>query len=87
MNKKGNLTSSDKLMGIFLFIVVAIIPIICKLSQVEISSEEYNVIRSGSTVNDVFAYSKSVLLLTMGVIITVFMAFQILGEDGFKINF
>lgn len=87
MNKKGTLSSSDKLMGIFLFIIVAIIPVICKLSQVEVSSEEYNVIRSGSTVNDVFAYSKSVLLLTMGVIVTMFMTFQILGEDGFKINF
>ncbi len=89
MNNKvqNNLTTSDKLMGIFLFIVVAIIPLICKVSQIEISGEEYNVIRSGSMINDVFSHSKSVLIITMGVIIAVFMAFQILGEDGFTINF
>lgn len=89
MNKKGQdgLTTSDKLMGIFLFIVIAIIPLICKVSQVEVSGEEYNIIRSGGMINDVFSYSKSVLILTMGVIIAIFMAFQILGEDGFTINF
>ena len=89
MNKKGQegLTTSDKLMGIFLFIVIAIIPLICKVNQVEVSGEEYNIIRSGGMINDVFSYSKSVLILTMGVIIAIFMAFQILGEDGFTINF
>lgn len=86
-NEQNNLTGSDKLMGIFLIIVVAIIPLICKVSQVEVSGEEYNIIRSGSIVNDVFSYNKSVLILTMGVIIALFMAFQILGEDGFTINF
>ncbi|MDO4301508.1 MAG: O-antigen ligase family protein [Clostridia bacterium] len=89
MNKKGQsgLTASDRLMGIFLFIVVAIIPLICRLSQVAVSGEEYNVIRTGEMLNDLFSYSKSVLILTMGVIITLFMAFQILGEDGFTIDF
>lgn len=89
MDNKGQngLTTSDKLMGIFLFIVIAIIPLICKVSQIEVSGEEYNVIRSGSMINDVFSHSKSVLIITMGVIIAFFMAFQILGEDGFTINF
>ncbi len=89
MNKKGQngLTTSDKLIGIFLFIVIAIIPLICKLNSVSVSAEEYNIIRSSDTVNDIFSYSKSVLILTMGVIITLFMVFQILGEDGFTIDF
>lgn len=89
MDNKGQskLTTSDKLMGIFLFIVIAVIPLICKVSQIEVSGEEYNVIRSGSMINDVFSHSKSVLIITMGVIIAIFMAFQILGEDGFTINF
>ena len=63
MNKKGSkgLTTSDKLIGIFLFIVIAIIPLVCKVSNVSVSGEEYNLIRSGDVVNDVFSYSKSVL--------------------------
>lgn len=89
MNKKGSkgLTTSDKLIGIFLFIVIAIIPLVCKVSNVSVSGEEYNLIRSGDVVNDVFSYSKSVLILTMGVVTALFMAFQILGEDGFTIDF
>ncbi len=89
MAKKNTngLSSSDKLMGIFLFIVIAVIPIVCKVCQVDVSGEEYGVIRSSQAVNDVFSYSKSVLILTMGVIIALFMAFQILGEDGFTIDF
>lgn len=89
MNKKESkgLTTSDKLIGIFLFIVIAIIPLVCKVSNVSVSGEEYNLIRSGDVVNDVFSYSKSVLILTMGVVTALFMAFQILGEDGFTIDF
>lgn len=86
-SKKGTLTGSDKLMGIFLIIVIALIPFVCKLNVVSISAEEYGVIRSSQAVNDIFSYCKSVLILTMGVIIAIFMAFQILGEDGFTINF
>lgn len=89
MNKKGSngLTTSDKLIGIFLFIVIAIIPLVCKVNNISVSAEEYNFIRSGDVVNDVFSYSKSVLILTMGVVTALFMAFQILGEDGFTIDF
>lgn len=89
MNKKSlnALSTSDKLMGIFLFIVIAIIPIICKANQVSVSGEEYGIIRSSDSISDIFSYSKSVLIMTMGVIITMFMAFQILGEDGFTIDF
>ncbi len=86
-SKNGTLTGSDKLMGIFLIIVVALIPFVCKLNAVSVSAEEYGVIRSAQAVNDVFSYCKSVLTLTMGVIIAIFMAFQILSEDGFTINF
>ncbi len=86
-SKKSALTGSDKLMGIFLIIVVSLIPFVCKLNAVSISAEEYGVIRSAQAVNDIFSYCKSVFILTMGVIITVFMAFQILSEDGFTINF
>lgn len=89
MNKKavGDMTMSDKLMGIFLFIVVAIIPLVCKMNEINISAEEYNVIRSSSSISDIFSYSKSIMIMTMGVIIALFMAFQILGEDGFTIDF
>ncbi len=86
-SKKGALTGSDKLMGIFLIIVVALIPFICKLNVVGVSAEEYGVIRSAQSVNDIFSYCKSVFILTMGVVIAIFMAFQILGEDGFSIDF
>ena len=84
---KSSLTTSDKLIGIFLFIVVAIIPLVCKFNSIGVSGDEYNFIRSGTNVDDVFSYSKSVLIMTMGVIIALFMLFQILGEDGFTIDF
>ncbi len=84
MNK---LSSSDILMGIFLCIVVAVIPVVCRLNQVGVSADEYNIIRSGNTVNDIFSHGKSVLIIVMGVVMAVFMAFQIFSGDGFTINF
>lgn len=89
MNKRktNSLTGSDILMGIFFIIVAAIIPLVCKLNVVRVSVDEYNIVRSSQAANDIFSYSKSVLILTMGVIIALFMLFQILGQDGFTINF
>ncbi len=83
----NKLSSSDKLMGIFLAIVVAVIPLVCTLNQVAISADEYNVVRSGNTVNDIFSHGKAALIIVMGVVMAVFMAFQILSEDGFTIDF
>lgn len=89
MSKKkyAEISTSDRLMGIFLIIVIAIIPLVCKVSNMNISGEEYGVIRSSQTVTDIFSHSKSVLIMTMGVVTALFMAFQILGEDGFTLDF
>lgn len=84
MNK---LSSSDILMGVFLCIVIAIIPVVCRLNQVSVSADEYNIIRSGNVVNDIFSHGKAVLIIVMGVVMAAFMAFQIFSEDGFTIDF
>ncbi len=86
-NDINKLSSSDKLMAVFIAVLVAVIPLVCTLDQVAIRADEMNVVRSGSAVNDIFSHGKSVLIIVMGVVMAVFMAFQILSKDGFTINF
>lgn len=43
--------------------------------------------RSSASVTDVFSYYKSVFIIIFGVVIALAMAFQILGQDGFTVNF
>ncbi len=81
------LSSSDIIMSLFLLIVVAVIPIICKLNQVSVSGDEYNIIRTGNVVNDIFSYGKAALIIMMGIVMSVFMAFQIFSEEGFSVDF
>lgn len=85
--KNKRLTSSDIMLGCFLAVVSAIIPLISKLAVVNVSEYEQGIIRVSPTVNDIFSYNKSVLILIMGVVIVLFMAFQMISGDGFGIDF
>lgn len=84
--KNKKFTSSDILMGIFLTIVIAIIPLVCRYSLVALRSDEINVIRTGTGYNDVFSNTKSVLLMCMGFATALFLAFDIFSNEGMKLN-
>ncbi len=86
-NDINKLSSSDILMGIFIAVVVAVIPLVCTLNQVAVRPDEIDKVRSGSAVNDIFSHGKSVLIIIMGIVMSTFMIFQILSEDGFTIDF
>lgn len=79
-------TSSEIVLGVFLIIVVAIIPLFTKLATVPLRTDEINVIRTGTAYNDVFSHGKSVLIMIMGVLSAVFMAFEIFSEENTTIN-
>lgn len=81
------MNGSEKFMGVLLILVMALIPLICKVAVVPVSVDEYNVVRSSASVTDVFSYYKSVFIIIFGVVIALAMAFQILGQDGFTVNF
>ncbi len=87
MNQEDKINGSEKFIGILLILVMAVIPLICKVVVLPVSGDEYNVVRSSSSVTDVFSYYKSVFILIFGVVIALAMAFQILGQDGFTIKF
>ena len=63
MNQEYKMNGSEKFMGVLLILVMALIPLICKVAVVPVSVDEYNVVRSSASVTDVFSYYKSVLLL------------------------
>lgn len=84
--KSKKFTSSDILMGIFLTIVVAIIPLVCKYSLVAIRGDEVNVIRTGTGYNDVFSNTKSVLLMCMGITTALFLIFDIFSGEGTSLD-
>lgn len=81
------MNGSEKFMGVLLILVMALIPLICTVAVVPVSVDEYNVVRSSASVTDVFSYYKSVFIIIFGVVIALAMAFQILGQDGFTVNF
>ena len=83
MNQEYKMNGSEKFMGVLLILVMALIPLICKVAVIPVSGDEYNVVRSSSSVTDVFSYYKSVFIIIFGVVIALAMAFQILGQDGF----
>lgn len=87
MNEEYKMNGSEKFIGFLLIFVMAVIPLICKVAVLPVSGEEYNVVRSSSSVTDVFSYYKSVFILIFGVVTALAMAFQILGQDGFGVKF
>lgn len=87
MNQEYKMNGSEKFMGVLLILVMALIPLICKVAVVPVSVDEYNVVRSSASVTDVFSYYKSVFIIIFGVVIALAMAFQILGQDGFTVKF
>lgn len=50
------MNGSEKFMGVLLILVMALIPLICKVAVVPVSVDEYNVVRSSASVTDVFSY-------------------------------
>jgi hypothetical protein len=85
--KEKKITSSDIALGVFFAIVVAIIPLISHYAEVGVTGAEYQTLRASATVNDFFSYNKAFFIKLMGVFIAAFMFFQIISDDGFKINF
>ena len=45
MNKEYKMNGSEKFMGVLLILVMALIPLICKVAVVPVSVDEYNVVR------------------------------------------
>ncbi len=84
--KNKKFTSSDILIGLFLTIVIAIIPLVCKYTLVAIRSDEINAIRTGTGYNDIFSNTKSVLLMCMAVVTALFLIFDIFSNDGLKLD-
>lgn len=69
-------------MAILLTIVVAIIPLVCKLSLVPIRDAEINTIRTGTAINDIFVYTKSILILCMGFVTGIYLVFDLFSEES-----
>ena len=59
------MNGSEKFMGVLLILVMALIPLICKVAVVPVSVDEYNVVRSSASVTDVFSYYKSVFIIIL----------------------
>ena len=53
MNQEYKMNGSEKFMGVLLILVMALIPLICKVAVVPVSVDEYNVVRSSASVTDV----------------------------------
>lgn len=83
---KNKYSSSDILIGIFLFIVVVVIPLAVKLSVVPLRTDEINAIRTGTGANDVFSHIKSILIMCMGVVTALFLLFELFGNSDMKID-
>ncbi|MGN1318267.1 MAG: hypothetical protein ACI4VF_04570, partial [Lachnospirales bacterium] len=83
---KNKFSSSDLLIWIFLFIVVALIPLATKFQVVPLRSDEIGVIRTGTGSNDVFSHFKSVLIMCMGVVTALFLAFELFGNSDMKLD-
>lgn len=85
-NEMNRLTASEIYMGLLLCAIAVFIPMICKLVQVDISSDELNVIRSEAMRSDVFAKCKSTLIIVMGTITLISAVFDVLSGESMKIK-
>ena len=63
------MNGSEKFMGVLLILVMALIPLICKVAVIPVSGDEYNVVRSSSSVTDVFSYSTAGFIIIFGVVL------------------
>jgi len=61
--KFSNMTGADKLTGITLFLMIAIIPLIVRYIQVPIGPDQVNVITAAEISDDMFSYYKAMLIL------------------------
>lgn len=87
MAKKNKDLYNDKITGIFLFIVVAIIPLIVRQSIIDVSMYEYGIIRASSQIADVFSYAKAVMLCVVAVLLLIYKGLSFITSIDFKINF
>jgi hypothetical protein len=85
--KEKKISSSDILLGVFFIIIAAVIPLISRYTEVNVTDAELEALRSSSTVNDFFSYNKAFFIKLMGAFTFLFMLFQIISGDGFKIDF
>ncbi len=84
--KNKKFTSSDILMAVFLTIVIAIIPLVCKYTLVPLRGDELDTIRTGTGYGDVFSNTKAMLLMCMAVATALFLAFDIFSNEGFYLD-
>lgn len=84
--KRKKYTSTDIIITALLFIVVAIIPLVTKLSTVPLRADEVNAIRTGTGYNDVFSNVKSILIMCVGVTTALFIGFDAISGDEINID-
>jgi len=61
--KFNNMTGADKLTGITLFLMIAIIPLIVRYVQVPVGVDQFNVITASHYSDDMFSYYKAMFIL------------------------
>lgn len=74
----------DKVTGVLLFLVVAIIPLVVRQSNIDVSQYEYGIIRSSSVVADVFSYNKAVLLCIVAGCIIIYKFLGLITSNDFE---
>ena len=83
MDKKKNSAGSaiDKVMAFFLMLAVVVIPLIVRIRIVDVGVYEYGIIRSSSSINDMFSYNKAVAICVLALFMVLYLLLGIVLEE------
>lgn len=80
-NKKNTAFGIDKVMAFFLMLAVVVIPLIVRIRIVPVGEYEYGIIRSSSTINDMFSYNKAVAICVLAAFMIAYLLLGIILEE------